>query len=186
MIEQPQDLLTNIEQPQVIYSTFWQRFLASLLDGLILIPIVIIDSFNKSTWKSMPLLVMTFLLSLAYKPFMEAKYYATLGKMAMNLTIVDSQFVKPSLKNILLRNIFDISDRIIIGITTFITFASAAFQDIDSAAAYSTLANALTGATIITVVLSLLALVDAIFLIADSRERRALHDRIGKTLVVQK
>lgn len=186
MIDQPQDLLTNLEQPQVIYSTFWQRFLASLLDGLILIPFVIIDSFNKTTWKSIPLLVMTFLLTLAYKPFMEAKYHATLGKMALNLTIVDNQHVKPSLNNILLRNIFDISNRIIIGITAFITFSNAAFEDVNSNASYSVLANALTGATLITVILSLLWFVDAIFLIADSRERRALHDRIGKTLVVQK
>jgi uncharacterized RDD family membrane protein YckC len=185
MSEQPQDLLTDIEHTQVNYSTFWQRFFAGLIDGLVLLPAVVIDSFNKSTWKSFPLLVLTFLLTLAYKPFLEAKYKATLGKMAMQLTIVDTNFEKPSLKNIILRNIFEIPTRIIIGITTFITFASAEFQNVDSAAAYTTLSNAITGATWITLALSLLSLVDAIFLIADSR-RRALHDRIGQTFVIQK
>ena len=96
-----------------------------------------------------------------------------------------TNFEKASLRNIILRNIFEIPARIIIGITTFITFASADFQNVDSAAAYTTLSNALTGATWITVALSLLSLIDAIFLIADPR-RRALHDRIGQTFVIQK
>ncbi len=185
MINQPQDLLADIEDTQVNYSTFWQRFFASLIDGLILIPFIVIDTFNKSTWKSLPLFLITFIIALAYKPFLEARYKATLGKMAMKLTIVDVNFDDPAIKNIILRNVFDISSRLIIGITTFITFMAPEFQKINSTAAYTSLSNAMTGATWITLALSLLSLVDAIFLIADPR-RRALHDIIGQTFVIQK
>jgi uncharacterized RDD family membrane protein YckC len=185
MTEQTQDILTDIEHTQVRYSTFWQRFFASLIDGLVLIPIAIIENFNEATWKILPLQVLTFILALAYKPFLEVKYRATLGKMALNLTIVDTAFEKPTIKNIILRNIFDTSGRVIIGITTFITFASAEFQDVDSITDYSALSNALTGATWITMGVGLLSIVDALFLVTDPR-RRALHDRIGQTLVIQK
>ena len=138
MTNQPQDLLPEIEDLQINYSTFWQRFFASFIDGLILIPFIVIDTFNKSTWKSLPLFLITFLIALAYKPLLEAKYKATVGKMAMKLTIVDINFNNPSIKNIILRNMFDISTRVIIAITTFITFMAPEFQKINTTAANST------------------------------------------------
>ncbi len=185
MNEPIQDILTDVEHTQVTYSTFWQRFFASLIDGLVLVPIAVIEYFNESTWKSLGLQVLTFLLALLYKPFLEAKYKASLGKMALKLTIVDTTFTQPLLKNIILRNIFDISGRVVIGITSFITFASVEFESVNSAADYSALANAITGVTWITIGFGMLSIVDAIFLIADDR-RRALHDRIGETFVIQK
>ena len=185
MTEPTQDLLLDIESTQVVYSTFWQRFWASIIDGLVLSPILLVDNFDKSTWKSLPILVLTTLVGLAYRPFMEFKYCATLGKMALNLTIINTDFEKPSLRNIILRDIFDISSRLIVAVTTFITFFNPGFENIDSAVGFSTLSNALTGATWIVGIMSLISLTDAIFLIADPR-RRALHDRIGQTLVIRK
>jgi uncharacterized RDD family membrane protein YckC len=185
MTETAPDLLTDIEGTQVVYSTFWQRFGASFIDALVLSPIAIVDYFNKWTWKSLPLLIVTILLGLAYKPFMESRYYATLGKMAMNLTVVNTDLQSPNIRNIVLRNIFDITTRVLGAVTTIITFLSADFEEITSAVGFATLSNTLTGATYITLVMSVLTLADAIVMIADP-SRRALHDRIGKTLVIRK
>lgn len=185
MTDPTQDLLTDIDGSNVVYSTFWQRFGAAIIDGLVLSPIAIVDYFNKWSWKSLPLLILTILVGLAYKPFMESKYYATLGKMAMNLTIVNTDLQTPGIRNIVLRNIFDIATRVLTGATAIITFLSADFQEISSNVGYTALANTLTGATYITGLMSLLTLADGIVMIADPN-RRALHDRIGKTLVIRK
>lgn len=179
------DILADIETPIVTYGSFWDRVFASIIDGLVLIPISLIDNYNESTFKSVPLLTITTLIGLLYKPFMEAKYYATLGKKAMGLTIITSNFEKPSLKNILLRDIIDLTTRIALAITSFITFFTSEFESIDSAAGFSVLSNSLTGSLWILLGLSFLTLIDAIFLLTDSK-RRALHDRIGQTLVIKK
>lgn len=185
MTEPNQDILLDLEGTHVAYSTFWQRFGAAIIDGLVLSPIAIVDYFNKWTWKSMPLLILTIIIGLAYKPFMESRYYATLGKMAMNLTIVNSEFRTPAIRNIVLRSIFDITTRILTGVTAILTFMSSEFEDIRSAVAYNNLSNSLTGATYIAVIMFLITLADAIVLLADPY-RRALHDKIAKTVVIRK
>ena len=183
--QNPPDILTDIEGGPVTYSTFWQRFFALLIDGLVLCPLIFIDTYNKTTWKSFPLLIISSLIALAYKPFMEAGYGATLGKMAMKLTIVNYEFQKAGVRNIILRNIIDIVNRVAVTIVTIITFVNPNFEDVNSLAQYNLLSNAAAYASWVTVGLSLLVLADAIVLLADSR-RQALHDKIGQTFVIQK
>ncbi len=180
----PANLLDDIVQVDVRYSTFWQRFLAVLVDGLVLLPFLLIDHYNKITWKSLSLLTVTFLITLLYKPFMEAKYGATLGKMALALTIVDTQYQKAPLRNILLRNVFDLMSRLSTGVITIIAFSNSAFAGANTMQEYNNLAN-IAGALFVTIFATAIAIIDAIFLIADER-RRALHDRIGQTYVIQK
>jgi uncharacterized RDD family membrane protein YckC len=185
MIEPTQDLLTDIEDPIVKYSTFWQRFFASFIDGLVLSPLILIDNYNKTTWKSIPVLAASFLVTLLYKPFFESKFSATLGKMALKLTIVNTDYQTPETRNIILRNIIDIASRVLFGIVTFVTFTRVGFGDVSTQAEYTRLSNAEAGALWVTMFTGMLALVDAIFLIVDDR-RQALHDKIGSTLVIQK
>jgi len=179
------DLLIDIEQADLRYSTFWQRFLAIIVDALVLTPFVIADSFNKSGWKSLPLSMAILAVTVVYKPFMEAKYGATLGKMALGLTIINTDYERADLKNVLLRNIIDIVSRLLTGLITVMAFSSADFLNVESFSQYSAVANAV-GAVTILYLTSGIGLVDAIVLIADSTKRRALHDRIGQTLVVHK
>ncbi len=87
------NLLDDIVQVDVRYSTFGQRFLALLVDGLVLAPFLLVDFYNKTTWKSLALLMIVFIIMLVYKPFMEAKYGATLGKMALGLTVVNTLII---------------------------------------------------------------------------------------------
>ena len=185
MTDPTQDILTDLEHPQIKYSTAWQRFFAVIIDGLILSPFVLIDSFNKTTWKSYPILAISFLITLAYKPFLESRYGATLGKMAIKLTIVNASYQKADIKNVILRNTFEIVNRLLLAVVAVITFTNPAFEDVDSLAGYSKLSNSEAGALAVTISLSVLFLIDAIFLIAD-RRRQSLHDKIGQTFVIQK
>lgn len=178
------DLLTDIEPPQVIYGTFWQRVFASIIDGLIFIPLSILDNYNQTTFKSIQLLAIATILGLLYKPFMEGKYFATIGKMVMGLKVITSDFETPSLQHILLRNTFDIGTRVALALTAFITFLSPEFQAIDTAAGYADLSNSLTRSTWIMVAFSFLYLVDSIFMATNAR-KQSLHDKIGGTLVIK-
>ena len=69
MQEEPIHILTDLEQEYAIYGSFKQRALASLIDGLILSLLVVVDWFNKTSWKSQLLLTAMFLVALLYKTF---------------------------------------------------------------------------------------------------------------------
>jgi uncharacterized RDD family membrane protein YckC len=185
MTETTQDLLTDFDTPIVRYSTFWQRFFATFIDGLVLAPFAFIDIYNETTWKSYTILAASFLITLCYKPFFENKFGATIGKMALSLTIVNTDYQRAEIKNILLRNIIDIVDRVVVGFVTLLTFINVGFEDVNSLAGYTKLSNAEAGGEWVTMLTAALILIDAICLIVDER-RQALHDKIGSTLVIQK
>jgi uncharacterized RDD family membrane protein YckC len=185
MTDLSQDYLNDIEKTTVKYSTFWQRFFAILIDCIVLTPFAIIDTFNKTTWKSYPVFFAAFLIMLAYKPFFEIRYGATLGKMAIKLTVVNTAYQKADIRNVMLRNVFDIFDRLLLSIIALITFSSPGVEDTAILKDYADISNMGTISHCVTAVTSILAIVDSIFLLTDSR-KRALHDRIGQTYVIQK
>lgn len=185
MTDPTQDYLADIETAPVRYSTFWQRFFASLLDGIVLAPFGIADSYNRSNWQSYPVFLLLFLITLLYKPFLEIKYGATLGKMVMKLTVVNTAYQKADARNILLRNIFDIFERLFTGIVAMVTFSTTNFTDAGVFDEYINFSGTSTALSWVTTAFGIIVLIDAIFLLADDR-RRALHDRIGQTFVIQK
>lgn len=74
------------------YQTFWKRFFAALIDGIILYPLSFIDtaSNNSSTQFlfSIGIFVSSFLY-IFYFIILHAKYGQTLGKKLMNIKVVD-------------------------------------------------------------------------------------------------
>lgn len=182
MEQMTSDILVDLEKTDVRYSTFWQRFFASLIDGLILSPLSIIDSYFDN-WNSVVIITTAFLVGVIYKPFLEMRYGATLGKKALGLRVVNENYEKAGPKHIILRNIFDISQRVVLLISSLGTLG--AVRD-NSLSSFGEDANSgfPIGAGALTILISLVIIIDSIFLIADPR-RRALHDRIGKTYVIQ-
>ena len=89
------------------YASFWQRFAASSVDGLlmavILVPLGmflgISNTLSQGAERGTSLLVFilpVYLLAYAYSPFMIGKYSATLGKMAVHIKVVDANGQRPS------------------------------------------------------------------------------------------
>jgi uncharacterized RDD family membrane protein YckC len=74
-------------QTPVTYGTFWERFLAAFIDGLILaIPNIIIDVFISGYESSL----ITIVIGWIYYASMESgQKQATLGKQAMGLKVTD-------------------------------------------------------------------------------------------------
>jgi uncharacterized RDD family membrane protein YckC len=177
---------TTIDPNTVIYGGFWARFGAMFIDGLVLAPISVgVMYFNVTSAKSSLLLAVVTLLSLAYKPVMEYVYGATLGKMALKLKVVDAQFEKAGLQEILLRNIFNIVPSLITLVFTIGIYLSPEFEEINGFMEYSQYSSQFTSLQIVTYTSYFITIVDAIVLLADSR-KRSLHDKIAQTYVIER
>ncbi|HCW08865.1 MAG TPA: hypothetical protein DGG95_16030 [Cytophagales bacterium] len=183
VLDQP---LFDKTTPQVKYGGFWARLGALLLDGLILSPISFgLTYFNISSWKSALLLVLISVIGIAYKPFMEFNYGATWGKMALKLKVTNAEFGKAEFSEILLRNIFHILPTLITLLyTVAVVFTNPDFESVSGWGDYTKFLQQFKTLTYINYASGLVTLVDAIMLVADD-QKRSLHDRIGKTFVIE-
>lgn len=169
---------------KVIYGKFWPRTGALIIDAIILgVPVFIISYLNIG-WKNIPLMILSSVAALAYKPVMEYVYGATLGKMALGLKVVNLSFGPPSIEAVLLRNIFNLASGFFSIIFSVVLFLSPEFQDVTGFMEYATL-QAERPERYIQWVVNLITIVEIIFLLTDDR-CRSLHDRIGNTYVVAK
>jgi uncharacterized RDD family membrane protein YckC len=181
-----QEDLLNIDELKIkyTYGTFWPRFWALLLDGLILAVLSPLVLYNKTEWKSGVLFVAITCIQIAYKPFFEYLYGATPGKMALKLRVVNNEYGKASFNEILLRNVYQMTGGLlglVLGLSAFYQPASmegSIFQN------YSLAGGAAIAGGLVQLVIGILYLVDMGFLL-NSAESRSLHDRIGKTYVIR-
>lgn len=178
-----QHLQTN--KSTVRYGGFWQRFAAIMLDGLILAPITLgVTYFNIIDWKSIVVLVIVTILGVSYKPFMEANYGATLGKMALKLKVTNLDLQPANLQEVLLRNIFQIVPTFITLFLTIGVYNDPGFQSISGYGEFSLFSAQFKGLQYTNYALGLVGVIDAIVLLADS-QKRSLHDKIAGTVVIE-
>lgn len=174
------------EEIRVIYGGFWERFGALILDGLILLPLTILNYFNTSLWKSVPLLITVGIISLVYKPLLEFLYSATPGKKALSLMVVNRNYDKINLREALLRNIFGIIGGlggVIIGLYTLDNNLYAG--RIQAGADMTEVMNGAMKTGLYGLSIGLIYIADAICLIANNK-KQSLHDLIAGTYVIRK
>jgi uncharacterized RDD family membrane protein YckC len=168
------------DKSQIKYGTFWRRVGGTFLDWLVMVPFSYgIAYLNSASWRSSVILVLLSLIPLGYKPLMEFRYGATLGKMALNLRVRNLEFAEASLGAILLRNIFHIIPLLISLLSTLAVYNNFDLGLVKVAGFrqhYFEIQH-------ITFAFFFLSIIDAIALAADPR-KRSLHDRIGGTVVV--
>ncbi len=181
----PQKDLLDIEELQVRYGTFWPRFWALLVDGLVLAILIPLVTYNKTEWKSMLLLVCSSLIQIAYKPFFEYEYGATPGKMALGLKVVNEEFQRASLQAIVLRNIFGITSGLIAFGMSIYAFTRPEFAQVSNLSEYGYLSDQTIAGLIIYAGMAIIFFVDLGFLLT-SPQSRSLHDLIGKTFIIKK
>lgn len=170
----------------VQYGSFWQRFGALIIDGIILSPISVgLTYLNITTWKSSLILVLITIAGLSYKPFMEFTYGATWGKMALKLTVTNLTFEKASLGEILLRNIFHIVPPLIALIFTISMYNNPDFDSVSGFGEFTLFSKQYPVLQYINYAAGLIGIIDGIMLITD-QQKRSLHDRIAGTLVICK
>jgi hypothetical protein len=117
----------NAESPEesifpeadIVYSKFWDRLGAYLLDGCIVLAVTLpLSYFNITSWKIPSLYILIGLISILYKPVLECRYGATLGKMIVRLEVVGHDFGKITVSEEVKRVSFYLSPPFCNNITT--------------------------------------------------------------------
>jgi uncharacterized RDD family membrane protein YckC len=75
---------------QYKYAGFWIRFGAAIIDGLILLPFSLLYLLILFGVNVFAISLFGAFMSMLYKPFMEIKYGATVGKMALGIKVIQT------------------------------------------------------------------------------------------------
>lgn len=175
------------EAPQ--HAKFQDRFFASLLDTLIIGGgSFAINSLNIAALKSFWIYLLIAGLTILYKPYLESRYNATFGKMALNLKVTDWNYNNIDLNKSFLRSLI-----IIVPALFYIPLHYFAFNNeyvITSNSVFE-FTNKMTEAyptfTFFITFLSYATLADVIVYLVDlNKKQRSLKDYIAKTYVIKK
>ncbi len=173
---------------EVQYGKFWDRFGAYILDMIIIgIPSFGLNYLNFITAKSFYLYLPIALIGLSYKPIMESKYQATLGKMAFNLKVTDLAFKKIGFQRSLVRSLIFILPALIYLPAQFLAYNNPNLTELDGFWEFSqALQSTYPLAEIFNCFFSIIFLADVIMLLSDnSQKQRSLKDRLAKTFVIK-
>jgi uncharacterized RDD family membrane protein YckC len=172
------------EQSNYTLSSIWSRVWALLLDSLILGAVVgSVGIYNFIDIKSAILVAISSIAGIIYKPFMEYKYGATLGKMALKIKVVNYYHEPITLQQAILRSILQIIPSLISMAVMIIIITSGAADSIDNFTEY-TLVVGENKLAKMSQYISYIILIDYLFVFFDNNNR-CLHDRIASTLVVK-
>ena len=162
------------------YSTFWLRFAAGLLDGLIMMPVGwICGALMHSPWLPIRMVsgVVNETFPLVYSIWMHGKYGQTLGKMACGVIVLDISEQPLTMKQAFLRDIFGVAFLLIGWIIEFH----------DSIYGPALSQSEPISVTLMVVGYSALGLFGVeVLTMLTNRKRRALHDFIAGSVVIQK
>lgn len=149
------------------YQTFGPRFVAAIVDGLIFLPLAVVNYFviglKPSPVMAQLWVLATTLLPLLYTIILHGLYGQTLGKMATKVKVVSVNENPITLHHAVLRSLPQI----------FFSFMMIFFS-----AADGILLSLMTGAYFLWSILDII-----VFFVND--KRRALHDLIAGTVVIK-
>ena len=180
------ETLLDSEQGQTLnveYGGFWLRFAAAFIDGLVLLPLTGLMIYNNFGIKSLALAILISFLYPVYKVFMEAQYGATLGKMAVKLKVVNLQYEKANLQEVILRNIIQIISAFLSAISMILLFGQPGFADATTFTGFSAFQRTNSN-PLFAYLPMVLVLIDGIVLLTNE-QKQALHDKIAKTYVIK-
>lgn len=163
---------------------FWIRVVAYFIDGLVFIPIVVLNFFNLVSIKSMFLLILFGIPGLIYKPFMESFFGATLGKMACRIRVIDKYGEKLTLGAAYIRFLPFLLSTIVGLIGARILFSFPEFKNVTTFLEIGRLQQR-NPIKPITTIVSLFVFVDCVF-IAFTHRKRAIHDIMARSFCVFK
>ncbi|MDC0230855.1 RDD family protein [Aureispira] len=98
-----QNKKTPSELNPITYATFVQRIHAFFIDSLIFFPLSLFTEHNFFEAKNFNIVVLVALAWFIYKPVMEWKYGATLGKMIAKIKVVDYSYNLPTFHQSMMR-----------------------------------------------------------------------------------
>ena len=163
---------------------FWIRVVASLIDSLVFIPIILLSFINMGSIKSVFVFFLIAIPGLIYKPFMESYYGATLGKMALGLKVIGKNGEKLNLQSAYIRFIPFLISSIVAFIGIYILFSMPEFKTASGILEIGRLEQKNPVKPIKTII-DLLIFVDCVA-VAFTYRKRAFHDMLAKSFCVYK
>lgn len=164
------------------FAGFWIRVAAAIVDFIVLLPILGLSTYNLLVIKSMPLMLLLSVIGMLYKPYLEWKKSATLGKMAVGIRLVDGSMNNISLEHAIKRYIPWIINYGISMLTNFMMFTMPEFQAVES---YLELGPIMqnTPFYIINNIYSFVFFIIVVSVAFDAR-KQGLHDKFAKTYCI--
>lgn len=180
---QDSNLNQTLNEVKYKYAGFWIRVGAAFIDGLIFIPVIIFSYLNMLYFKNIFLLVIITIPGLLYKPFMESKYGATLGKMACKIKIIDYNGQNLSLAKAYIRFIpyllsSIVSLLVLISVYTLTEFQTASIMEIGQLQNKSPF-------NLLNTLVSIFILIDCL-IVAFNNQKRAVHDLLANSYCIYK
>ena len=165
------------------YSGFWLRVAASLIDFLVMVPFFVLSTYNSMKIKSLAVMLIVSFAYAAYKVLMEARYGATLGKMAVKIKVVNQEFGKIGLNEAIVRNVFQIYSSFSTAVIGVMLFNDPAFINATTFTEVG-IVQQQHGNVIYSIVVAVILIGENLAMLADE-QKRTIHDRIGKTYVIK-
>lgn len=170
-------------QAEIEYAGLWIRLGAAFIDMLVLFPIIGLNIYNQFDTKSIVLLYFLTVISSLYKPLMEWRFGATLGKMVCKIKVLNEDLKPISIDQSFGRYIpWGISVVIQLMAATFI-FSDPMFTNADTITEMDAIAR-LSPLNKISNTYNLIFLVIIGSLVIDQKSR-GFHDKISKTVVIK-
>jgi len=163
---------------------FWIRVVASLIDGIVMSPIQVAAFVAFLSVKSLPLALLVSIPGFVYKPFMESRYGATLGKMACGLRVIDQHGRRLSIVAAYERFLPPLVRAVVSLITIVWVFSAPQFQAVSS---FLELGRLMQQSPVnqLSTILSFVVLIDCVTA-AFTNRKRAIHDMIAGSYCVWK
>jgi len=89
---------------EIKFVGFWYRVIATLLDMVVLSPLLVLNYYNIVRWKSILIMIVLLILLNLYKPYLEYRKGATIGKMLMEIKVVNERFERITLEQSIIRS----------------------------------------------------------------------------------
>ena len=174
-------LKVDMQNPE--FAGFWIKVVASFIDSLVFIPVIVISFKNLFSWKMLGIEILTTFAWMFYKVFMEWKYQATIGKMAVKIKVVNESGGKITLEQSIVRFSFYFMSYMGALIANYYLFTNADFVNVktfnDFVVMQESRGDVINGWANFPLMVSLS------MVIFDLR-KQALHDKLAKTFCIYK
>lgn len=177
------DLNNEPDWSQVRLAGFGSRAAAAIIDSFIMAPAVMISFWNIVNLKSLALDIFVSCIWVVYKIYMEWKYGATLGKMAIGIKVVNEDLESISLEQSMIRFSFYFINFMGGIIGSYLIFSHPDFAEITS---FEEIANINQGTMDLVSRLSAIPLLVSIIAVLIEQKKQALHDKLAKTYCIFK
>ncbi len=164
---------------------FWIRVVATLIDFIVVfVPLQVAFFIAVVHLKSLPLCLLVSIPGFVYKPLMESRYGATVGKMACGLQVIDQQGRRLGIVAAYVRFLPVLAPAVVHLITLVWVFSVPQFQEVSGFLELARLAQQSPFRPLSTI-LSYVGLIDYLT-VAFTNRKRAIHDMIAGSYCVWK